>query len=144
MSEGKSGLAILTLVMVAGGATVVLAAGPPRPPLETQRIGAGLRSFRVHCASCHGTGGEGDGPMATDLKIAPADLAHLSRRHGGTFPNDQVYRAIDGREKVRGHGPGSMPVWGLSFQSRGEDGDQEKETREKVRDLVAYIQSIQK
>jgi hypothetical protein len=47
-------------------------------------------------------------------------------------------------EGKSGHGPGSMPIWGLSFQSRGTDLNQEEETREKVRDLVAYLQSIQK
>ena len=141
MREDESGLAILALVAVVGGTVGLAAAGPP---LVGERVEAGRRSFRVYCASCHGAEGEGNGPVAKDLKIAPTDLTRLSRRHRGTFPNDAVYRAIDGRAEARGHGPGSMPVWGLSFQSRGTDVDQEEETRERVSDLVAYLRSIQK
>jgi len=141
MREDKSGLAILALVAVIGGTVGLAAAGPPQ---KGERIEAGRRSFRMYCASCHGAEGEGDGLVAKDLKIAPTDLTRLARRHRGTFPYDAVYRAIDGRAEMRGHGPGSMPVWGLSFQSRGTDVNQEEETREKVRDLVAYLQSIQK
>jgi len=36
-----------------------------------------------------------------------------------------------------------MPVWGLSFQEPGRDSDQERQTREQIRDLVAYLESIQ-
>ena len=36
-----------------------------------------------------------------------------------------------------------MPVWGLSFQDPGKDTDQEAMVRHKIRDLVAFIESVQ-
>lgn len=42
-------------------------------------IAAGKAAYGPYCASCHGVGGEGDGPLAKSLPIPPADLtaAHL-------------------------------------------------------------------
>ena len=80
---------------------------------------------------------------SVDTTALTWDLTRLARRNDGRFPSDAVYAAIDGREKVRGHGPGSMPVWGLSLQTSGLAADQEQEVREKLLDLVAYLESIQ-
>jgi mono/diheme cytochrome c family protein len=118
-------------------------AGRAAPAREPARIDAGRRSFRTYCASCHGESAKGDGPLARDLKVRPSDLTALAKAHGGDFPADQVYRAIDGRAVVRGHGAGDMPVWGLNFQERGRDADQAREVRERIRDLLAYLRSIQ-
>ena len=110
---------------------------------EPARIEAGRRSFRTYCASCHGESAKGDGPVARDLKVRPSDLTALAKANGGEFPDGQVYRAIDGRAVVRGHGPRDMPVWGLNFQERGRDADQTREVQERIRDLLAYLRSIQ-
>ena len=115
----------------------------PSVTAKTERIAEGRLSYRVHCASCHGEGGKGDGPMAKVLKIQPADLTRLALSHQGRFPRDEVYNAIDGRREVTGHGPGAMPVWGATFQDRGQDRPQEQEVREKILDLLAYLESIQ-
>jgi len=47
---------------------------------ETVRINCiqGPPLFRAYCASCHGTGGKGDGPMAASLKVKPAGLKKSS------------------------------------------------------------------
>jgi putative copper resistance protein D len=37
-------------------------------------IAAGAKTYTQNCVSCHGEGGQGDGPAAADLPIAPADL----------------------------------------------------------------------
>lgn len=111
--------------------------------VRSDRSARGELSYRVHCASCHGSGGRGDGPMADHLKVEPADLTRLSRDNQGVFPAERVYTSIDGRREVRGHGTGSMPVWGLSFQTSGRDSDQEKEVRERILDLMSYLESIQ-
>lgn len=44
-----------------------------------QDIVEGQALFRVHCISCHGLDGAGNGPAATDARMRPADLtaAHL-------------------------------------------------------------------
>ena len=121
---------------------------PPRPrPIEKpepDRVARGSSAFQVYCASCHGRGAEGNGPMAEFLRIPPKDLTLMAREHGGSFPEDETYSAIDGRRSVRGHGPREMPVWGFGFQVPGRDSDQESEVRQRILDLLAFLKSIQK
>ena len=105
------------------------------------KVGAGL--FRAHCATCHGLGGEGDGPFAPRLRVAPPDLTTLAKRNGDRFPFDKVYRTIDGRDPVDGHGGGGMPVWGDDFLDSRE-GFSPAKVREKVNQLVHYLASIQR
>ncbi|MEE8526862.1 MAG: hypothetical protein V3T72_23250, partial [Thermoanaerobaculia bacterium] len=110
---------------------------------DQERIDRGRISYRTYCSNCHGDGGRGDGKVADLLKVPPADLSRLSEEHGGSFPADLVYRAIDGREEHRGHGRREMPVWGIGFQDPGRDSDQEEEVRQRILDLVSFIGSIQ-
>ena len=117
--------------------------GMPDGKADTERVALGRLSYRVHCASCHGESGRGDGPVAEHLKVPPADLTRLAVSRQGGFPRNEVYEAIDGRRELRGHGPTGMPVWGATFQDRGRDTPQEQEVLEKILDLVAYIESIQ-
>jgi mono/diheme cytochrome c family protein len=141
-SKTKEGLQVIALLALAS-----LAAAFPSSPNsgadQKDRVERGRQAFRIYCASCHGMGAEGNGPMATALKTEPADLTRIRERYG-SFPEDRIAAAIDGRAEVLSHGAGSMPVWGLSFQEAGRDLDQEREVREKIRDLVAYLESIQK
>lgn len=44
-------------------------------------------------------------------------LTTLRKKNGGVFPFIRVYETIDGRVKVRAHGPREMPVWGNSFKA---------------------------
>lgn len=112
-------------------------------PVRSERIARGELSYRVHCASCHGSGGQGDGSLADHLKVKPTDLTRLSHGNRGVFPAERVYTVIDGRREVRGHGTSGMPVWGLTFQTSGWDSDQEAEVRERILDLMSYLESIQ-
>lgn len=45
-------------------------------PIESNpdTISEGEQIFQSNCASCHGEGGEGDGPVASSLDPAPSDL----------------------------------------------------------------------
>lgn len=104
--------------------------------------GPGKLLFDVYCVSCHGAGAEGDGPLAADLRVPPADLTRLLDK-AGAFPTDRVREAIDGRFEVRSHGTREMPVWGLTFQDRSRGNDQENEVEGRIDDLVAYLRSIQ-
>jgi len=76
---------------------------------------AGAALYRVHCASCHGETGEGNGPVAASLSPPPADLTRLAERNAGEFPESEVLGTIDGRYEVGAHGPRDMPVWGAVF-----------------------------
>jgi len=43
-------------------------------PAREPSLASGARIFRQQCASCHGAGGQGDGPAAAGLTPAPANL----------------------------------------------------------------------
>jgi mono/diheme cytochrome c family protein len=98
--------------------------------------------FRTYCASCHGPGGSGDGPVAQHLRKPPADLTRIAVRNGGVFAADKVAQAIDGRNVVRPHGPSDMPVWGDAF-SRVSTANDEEAVRQRIEALVRYIEKLQ-
>lgn len=51
------------------------AAAVPNPFTDDEEsLAAGAELYAVRCAVCHGEMGEGDGPGATGLETAPADL----------------------------------------------------------------------
>jgi hypothetical protein len=52
----------------------------------------GKIEFQSNCASCHGIGAKGDGPMSGELKRRPADLTVLAKKNNGIFPLNSVYR----------------------------------------------------
>lgn len=113
---------------------------------EDEIIAGGKGKYTKYCASCHGNAAKGDGPLAQMLIVKPADLTQLSQRNGGQFPFWRVYRMIDGREAVRGHGSREMPMWGFIFQI--EEGAtqapyQEDLVRGRIWQLVYFLESIQ-
>jgi mono/diheme cytochrome c family protein len=76
----------------------------------------GKAQYQASCASCHGSDGKGDGPVAQALKTPPADLTMLAKNNNGVFPYDRVYQMIDGRNMtIPSHGTREMPVWGYRF-----------------------------
>jgi mono/diheme cytochrome c family protein len=133
--------AFLPVVVVAGGlAPVPLVRGSEKSgPAQAQ---TGAATYRTHCAPCHGATGEGGGPLAPRLRITPPDLTKLSRRSDGKYPFDKVYRIVDGRDPVPGHGSGDMPIWGDAFLDSREGYSQER-VKEKITQLVQYLASIQ-
>ena len=72
----------------------------------------GMDVFANHCATCHGVSAMGDGPMASVLAVAPADLTGLAAANGGVFPMARVVRRVDGSGEILAHG-GPMPLWGM-------------------------------
>ncbi len=88
---------------------------------------AGHGNYILRCQSCHGATGQGNGPGAEVLELAPAN-----------FTRDTLLAARDFQgafDKIRAGGGGvhtsSMPAWGVML----DDGD--------VWDLVAYISTFQ-
>ena len=113
---------------------------------EDEIIASGKGKYEKYCASCHGPAGKGNGNMAPLLVFKPADLTQLRKKEKGEFPFWRVYRAIDGREMVRGHGSREMPLWGFVFQV--EEGAtaasaQEDIVRGRIWQLVYFLESIQ-
>jgi len=112
---------------------------------ETASAQMGHNLYEQHCELCHGLRGQGDGPFAGELRVAPADLTTIALRRDGVFPEAQVREIIDGRRRVRGHGPDNMPIWGNVFGRSGPAGSElEQVTRDRVNSLVQYLKSIQK
>jgi mono/diheme cytochrome c family protein len=98
--------------------------------------------FKTYCASCHGKAAKGDGPLADSLRFRPPDLTLIAKRNKGKFDAEKVYRIVDGREAVKGHGGTDMPVWGDAFK-RSVDGYSEKAVKARIDALVEYLKSIQ-
>ena len=115
---------------------------PPQASAEMQQRVTGRETFRTYCATCHGTAGRGDGPLSEKMRVRPADLAEISKRNGGQFPSDQVFRSIDGRQPVRGHGGPDMPEWGDAFL-RSRDGGDAASVKLTIDSLVRFIESLQ-
>ena len=141
----RSASALFAALLTAG-----LALGAPAQAEEEAHMAA-KEDFRNLCASCHGLEGTGDGQLAELLKVPPPNLTLVARRNGGTFPADAVFETIKGPDMPQAHGLPEMPVWGQWFlqkeaAERLVTGDQtpaiEKAT-ERIRALVAYLQSIQ-
>ncbi|MBI3245509.1 MAG: cytochrome c [Deltaproteobacteria bacterium] len=113
---------------------------------EAEVIASGKQEFRRNCTLCHGLNGKGDSVMVTLNLLAnkPPDLTQLKKNNSGTFPFWQVYRIVDGREPIKGHGTPDMPIWGdlFSMQAEGSLTSETKAT-ERILNLVHYLQSLQ-
>jgi mono/diheme cytochrome c family protein len=124
---------------------------PAPPPLEPSSSGAdpvlaelGETVFRSYCASCHGLDARGNGPAASALSVPPANLRRISARRGGTFPDAEIARKIDGRFDIDAHGTREMPVWGTVFAADIPEGEvAESVTRGRLAVLIEYLKAIQ-
>lgn len=116
--------------------------------VTTQKPDIGKFEFESNCASCHGPGGKGNGPITDLLKKSPPDLTLLAKRNGGVLPVARLYEIIEG-STVPGHGTREMPVWGRQYRIiAGEHYmdtpyDPEVFVRGKILALVDYINRIQ-
>lgn len=112
---------------------------------ETEVIAGGEIEYQNHCAICHGVDGKGRGIMAKFLTVAPANLTQIAKKNADRFPFWQVYRVIDGRQDIPGHGTREMPIWGARFQSEapGTDPGSRSQVSGRILSLVFYLQHIQ-
>jgi mono/diheme cytochrome c family protein len=111
---------------------------------EPSAASGGRALYEQHCMFCHGPAGKGDGPLAKDLRVPPADLTTIAKRRAWKFPDVEIREIIDGRRSVRGHGGKEMPIWGRIFSDTGALGESDEAgARAKLDLLVAYLRSIQ-
>jgi nucleotide-binding universal stress UspA family protein len=130
-------LAVGTLML---GLLLPVAALAQDAPMR--QVVPGGELYRTYCATCHGTSAKGDGPLASSMTRKPADLTEIAKRNGGQYPTELVFRTIDGRKPVRGHGGPDMPVWGDAFE-RSRDGGDPDRVKRMIQSLVDYLESIQ-
>lgn len=120
---GASMLAVATVMMPGTG--------------YPQDIQKGQYWYSNYCASCHGSAGKGDGPVAKFLTHAPADLTKLSDANGGIFPSARIFEVIDGRREVGAHGTREMPVWGKAVRYAPAI------VRARIHAIVDYVSTLQ-
>lgn len=126
------------------GAVVALAI-PAHATAQVFEEYSGEETFHRFCASCHGPGGRGDGPVAAGLPITVPDLTLLQQRQGERFPEATLRKIIDGREIVVYHGTRYMPVWGYEFWvEEGADEAAERRVEIIIENLIDYLRSIQR
>jgi len=135
-------------VVLAMGIGTLVGAWRPLPAAaeegESPAAQAGHRLYSQHCEVCHGIRAGGDGPLASELRVRPADLTRIAQRRSGVFPDVEVREIIDGRRVVRGHGPEKMPIWGDVFREQTAGATYESDVRDRVESLVTYLKSIQR
>jgi hypothetical protein len=132
------GVMVVSLVVVLG-----LMSGTSGAQQEDV-VEVGKLSYRHYCAVCHGLDGKGTGEMAKVLTVKPADLTQLSAKNDGIFLFWDVYRAIDGRKEIWGHGPRDMPIWGTVLKAEaGSDRGAELQAYARMLEIVYYLESIQ-
>ena len=83
----------------------------------------GADLYALHCASCHGDGGMGDGPAGAALDPAPAPIARTSQRMGDDY---FFWRTSEGGAEFST----TMPAWKTALDEEG------------IWDLINYIQAL--
>lgn len=101
----------------------------------------GHDTYVTLCATCHGTLGTGNGPVANALKTKMPDLTLLAKKNGGQFPMAKVRESLAADVgAVTAHGSADMPVWGPVFrESQGQ-----AMAMLRMYNLLEYLKSIQK
>jgi mono/diheme cytochrome c family protein len=87
---------------------------------------AGARIYGQFCATCHGVGGKGDGPMS-QLEPKPAD--HTDRAYMGSLSDQHLYKVISQGGASVGKSP-LMAPWGGVL------------TDPQIRDLIAQPRAL--
>jgi mono/diheme cytochrome c family protein len=150
MKRSRAGVYVMVLqgaVLLAGLFAAASTAPDQKTKSKTDQPGHLIQSlkgadiYRAYCASCHGSEGKGDGPVAAALTAKIPDLTTISQRNAGVFPTDRVRKVILGDESVLGHGSREMPVWGPIFHQVEADRDY-GEVR--LQNITDYLRSIQK
>lgn len=110
-------------------------------PITNAPSNSGQAMFKSYCAVCHGVDGKGNGPAASALKAAPADLTALAQKDGGKYPAAHIAAVIRGQASTASHGSQDMPIWGPLFSSisQGHEG----QVQQRITNLVSYIEGIQ-
>ena len=144
---------VVRMALVPGFLAVVSLLGPVvavADAASTQSTTLGEFEYRNFCASCHGVTGNGDGPLATMLKVAPNNLTTISQGNGGVFPRERLRDFIDGRTEVASHGNRDMPVWGDWFRQETlhdalflSENVRELSVKARIAGLLVYIESLQ-
>jgi mono/diheme cytochrome c family protein len=115
--------------------------GVKKAPVTPTSPASGAEMFKQYCAPCHGKEGKGNGPAASSLKQAPADLSTLAKRHDGKFPDDYVRTVLRFGVKAPAHGSSDMPTWGPLLSA--VSGADKAQVELRINNLIDYLKSLQ-
>lgn len=119
------------------GSRDLVALPAPMPPAANAPLPEqGGYLYALHCATCHGIAGRGDGPSAAALLYPPADLTRVAERRGGVFIAGDIAGHLDGRIAHPSHGSGEQPIWGPGLGLAEPDAAS-------LASLLSYLESIQ-
>ena len=117
---------ILNRLALVGVPGLLALSGPAMSCLYAQDyppdIARGKSVYTQHCLVCHGTGGWGDGPAASSLKVAPANF---HRFRSFLKSDEELLRTIE-------HGIVYSPMH--SWRGQLTDGE--------MQDVLAYIRLL--
>ncbi len=137
---GSIGLAA-GLVLLAGNPAAAQDKQIKKEPIQQTNPSSGAEMFKTYCSACHGKDAKGDGPAASELKVAPPNLTLLAQKNGGKFPEDMVATVLRYGAKAPAHGAAEMPTWGPLFQSLNTADSSQVNMR--ISNLTKYIKSLQ-
>ena len=114
------------------------APAPPVAPAPAPAAGATAQSLRgdaeagralyaQYCATCHGPGGKGDGPIAATLNPRPAN--HSDHVFMAGLTDEHLYQVISKGGASVGKSP-MMAPWGGVINDQG------------IRDLIAFLRQL--
>lgn len=121
----------------------VARAEQPGEKAMARHHGPGFGLYQRHCSGCHGSTGRGDGSTARFLEVPPPDLTELSATNSGEFPAEHAYQIIEGRNEGQVPGRRAMPLWGYAFTADSTDQHRGEVARQRINDLVSYLETIQ-
>ena len=109
-------------------------AATPTPPAEpaaapTGDPAAGQAQYVIYCGTCHGTTGNGEGPLSATLDPKPA--VHTDGNYMNALSDDHLFKVIKEGGMAVGKSP-LMAGWGGTLSD------------EQIRDVIAFLRSIAK
>lgn len=125
-------------------ATLALLGCVHDPVADSPAHYSGRHLFEVYCSGCHGPDGHGAGSVQPYIAAHAPDLTQIATRHGGTFPQERVFRTIDGQFDSPPPNARHMPIWGYDlFTGEGDDETAHQQVLDMEHRLVTYVESLQ-
>jgi mono/diheme cytochrome c family protein len=100
---------------------------PAAEPAASPDVAEGKQLYATYCASCHGAGGEGDGPVAAGLDPKPAK--HTNGEYMNALSNEHLFKVTKEGGPAVGKSP-LMAPWGGTLSDA------------QIWDVVAFMRSL--
>ena len=130
------------LLLTSATAPVAMAQGKviKKAPMGQSDPSSGKAMYTSYCAPCHGASGKGDGPVASEFKVAPANLTQFTRTTKVSF-----LPAISGHAAIwRAHsGAWLEQCAGMGNLFGSLDPHDPVKVNQSIQTLVDYVKTLQ-